>query len=1413
MADTDFEVEGVVDSSSVLEELVQSGQVPSSEYLDELQKLPSSDPQTLEHCDSPEFGSRLAELADGPKGKLSRAYVKGGKIEQELIERLRNVQLELKGLEQGYRNHALEDLAISLVEDDLLQSQSKEVRILLACCLADVLRVFAPSAPYEEPMLKTIFVLFVRQLRGLEDVESPLWSFTYYLLEKLSLVKAFVMVADDEDIVTKTFENLYSAMQENQSYKVLTLVQNILVTIVEETTQPVQQWLLDVLLQPLVAGRDSGKDIAYSVLRRSTSILQSPVSNFLNSLLAQDSRLQTELVDYKEDLIVALNKVSSEFLLYVIPNLERELTSGVEANRRGAVAIMSRVFSEPDSSAVKDYPTLYKGFLRRATDIEPLIRKQTIAACRDIVEAHSWTATDILPALEGRLMDTSEEVRELAVETIFALNKLTKEETLAVASERMMDKHVGTRRKAVTCVLELLTETIKSWGGVVAPRELVDIDDVPVWAVQSSLRSAKALSKTADRRSLYPIERALFEESLVETESYETRVAIWLHVFDEIEEDQRELLRELLSSRELIRKRFRAAIKYRKRSILEAGDHALICSCAANDSSEILTDEEYGTALSVVAKHHPAIDGTESSSLKHLKTIFKAVDISVFDDLTTICDEQSSNEVVSAAAESVVAKFDKAQQARSFLVDQIIPWGREEIFSEDFLRTSASIATQPPKGMVPLRNFAEWFLGAAASVVPRSFEGISEAIADLLLTTPKPSTALQVLSSIGECFHIHGPRMSAVNKKLEEISLSSDYKDAKWAARALVQMNGDDASLPVWTQLLRSIERCLDVGEGDGPETVLGALTTLSQIASRSKSVWPLISTKAVEFSSRLLKGELEMTQTRKTKYAECCKRAMKILVHSARQSHEGNRSSAASTMQETLSLLLTVAESNGDVFNVHSGDEEASAEDPECARVRLASACGVLSLSRSLSPENFPMICPSNFLRTVLIAQDVHPDVRVSFAEKIYKGILHKRLQIRWMVGFILMAVDPDKENTDTVKKCTTNLVRIWRLKVEDFKKREGKNDIRKVLPMLPESVLPSVIWMLAHHPDAKVDEEKGFPDTKKYLEFFFSRLLVQSDYASFLHQILQTVVLSQDATDPLPEGDETLPTAYQRGAGTLMIRKVANLGITMLVDMQSGRKWDLTQFPGRFFLPEELFVTKQVSRTLLRAAKEMDKTQASSRLEKGPDPSASRRRAKKSFKAFEDEPVEPTHSAPVAQSKARERSSTYRDSGLEAPKNKDEGISARALRQIARNQDPEGVRLNRSSKELDDEKQQADVKSKSAGNEQMNETSEEPKTPFELPKARRSTRSRKRNIGFGGENQLEATPTSAPVRNTQQRGSHIEEDQEIPGLPTDTRSTPRRERKKPKRYEEDAEDGVTNSAKSSTGSALSRNSAAKAR
>lgn len=47
-------------------------------------------------------------------------------------------------------NEQYSGLALYLATDYFMDHQSKDVRLLVACCIADVFRIFAPDAPYTE---------------------------------------------------------------------------------------------------------------------------------------------------------------------------------------------------------------------------------------------------------------------------------------------------------------------------------------------------------------------------------------------------------------------------------------------------------------------------------------------------------------------------------------------------------------------------------------------------------------------------------------------------------------------------------------------------------------------------------------------------------------------------------------------------------------------------------------------------------------------------------------------------------------------------------------------------------------------------------------------------------------------------------------------------------------------------------------------------------------------------------------------------------------------------------------------------------------------------------------------------------------------------------------------------------------
>ena len=103
-------------------------------------------------------------------------------------------------------------LALHLAEDHFIYHISKDVQLLIACCIADVLRVYAPEAPYkDQEQIKGIFYFLISQLNGLKDPKDPAFKRYFYLLENLAYVKSFNMCFEIEEC-QKIFCTLFSLL-------------------------------------------------------------------------------------------------------------------------------------------------------------------------------------------------------------------------------------------------------------------------------------------------------------------------------------------------------------------------------------------------------------------------------------------------------------------------------------------------------------------------------------------------------------------------------------------------------------------------------------------------------------------------------------------------------------------------------------------------------------------------------------------------------------------------------------------------------------------------------------------------------------------------------------------------------------------------------------------------------------------------------------------------------------------------------------------------------------------------------------------------------------------------------------------------------------------------------------------------
>ncbi|KAI7851934.1 hypothetical protein BDC45DRAFT_444630, partial [Circinella umbellata] len=109
----------------------------------------------------------------------------------ELHEELRSIS------QDAIVKQSLDATAKELVNPKILKHSSPAVKAYAATCLADMLRLYAPEAPFSTKETINIFQLFLTQLNQLKvSQDHPQFSLYFYLLESLSTVKSILIIAD-----------------------------------------------------------------------------------------------------------------------------------------------------------------------------------------------------------------------------------------------------------------------------------------------------------------------------------------------------------------------------------------------------------------------------------------------------------------------------------------------------------------------------------------------------------------------------------------------------------------------------------------------------------------------------------------------------------------------------------------------------------------------------------------------------------------------------------------------------------------------------------------------------------------------------------------------------------------------------------------------------------------------------------------------------------------------------------------------------------------------------------------------------------------------------------------------------------------------------------------------------------------
>uniref|UniRef100_A0A673K8A6 Sister chromatid cohesion protein PDS5 homolog B-like n=1 Tax=Sinocyclocheilus rhinocerous TaxID=307959 RepID=A0A673K8A6_9TELE len=381
------------------------------------------------------------------------------------------------------------NLALHLASDFFLKHPDKDVRLLVACCLADIFRIYAPEAPYTSPdKLKDIFMFITRQLKGLEDTKSAQFNRYFYLLENIAWVKSYNIcfeLEDSNEIFTQLYRTLFQVINNGHNQKVHMHMVDLMSSIVCEGDS-VSQELLDTVLVNLVpAHKNLNKqayDLAKALLKRTAQAIEPYITNFFNQVLMLGKTSVSDLSEHVFDLILELYNIDSHLLLSVLPQLEFKLKSNDNDERLQVVKLLAKMFGAKDSELASQNKPLWQCYLGRFNDIHVPVRLECVKFASHCLMNHPDLAKDLTEYLKVRSHDPEEAIRHDVIVSIVTASKkdlsLVNDQLLNFVRERTLDKRWRVRKEAMMGLAQIYKKyALQAEAGKEAAKQISWIKD------------------------------------------------------------------------------------------------------------------------------------------------------------------------------------------------------------------------------------------------------------------------------------------------------------------------------------------------------------------------------------------------------------------------------------------------------------------------------------------------------------------------------------------------------------------------------------------------------------------------------------------------------------------------------------------------------------------------------------------------------------------------------------------------------------------------------------------------------------------------------------------------------------------------------------------------------------------------
>ncbi|KAG0205383.1 hypothetical protein BGX28_003004 [Mortierella sp. GBA30] len=1067
----------------------------------------------------------------------------------DLLKKLKDLHAEIKLLQQEtVDTRSLSAITKPLIDSSILNHKDKGVRIYAACCIADLLRLYAPDAPYNNNNLKVIFGLFVKELRHIVNPSGPYYDMYFYLLESLFVVKSIVLVADlknADEIMIELFRNMFDDIRPQQAKVVQVSMSELLQTIIEHVDNLPQE-IVDIILAQFLHRHKFDNPAAYRLAcdlgNNCAEKLQRYVFQYFSDIIStagNGDMSSKELEDFKtvHKLVVELNKATPTLLLNVVPQLEEEMKLADVSLRSLATKSLGEMFAEKTSRLTTQYESTWRAWLLRRNDKAPQVRIIWVEAVVNLIKGHGNLDKELNEGLAEKIVDPDEKVRVAACQAIGGFDYETslhhiQKNTLIQVGHRCRDKKKSVSREAIKSLSVLYSQ---------AYPEIENGTQASIshfgWMPSAVLHAVYV----NDNETFAVVDQAVLTTLFPPHGTPALRTQRLVTIFTSLDEKGRTGFLSVL--RRCVDARYYMTAFLRLLKVQET---------SSKDAHPSDFERELGAVIKALSDRLP--DPVKSSLL-----LYKYAKIHDEKFLGSISDCMNSRNRLKDIRKAAKDTLDRLESVSPPIL---------EVFSILTQRISLALLNYEVVSQL-IRNISESdehrqasgeLLRYVSLIFPAIFK---DHLVDItsLLRDPEfagVSDSLHTLAEFAKSYPKSVPEDAKAQETLETFLESGSVTQATRAIIVLASIPNTDSKC---SDIAESVAERLTVTSS----TLLKDLAILSQLALYAPQAFEKISYVAISFIIKTLL--MTNTQEQDTMYEStvnwvdkqdldeyCLSKIMglKVLVNRAIMLLESDPGLAQDAVRPVFKLLWTIISQDGEL----TADKNTNAVLK--SHLRLNAARMVIKLTRG-NPTFEKMVSVADYSRLALVMQDPEFGIRQGFASRIMKYLRSKELHIRYLAVLFLGAHEPEVD---------------WRQKLRAFLIQLSKSqaiDDNKL--MLNELSLARLLHLLANHPDFVIkrsSEEDIFQQaetthsvgdlslTAKYIEFYLETM-ANSENISLIFCIatlLKTVRfanLNEDTQNLYVLSDLTQYLIQERGR---------------------SHNWTLTSYPGQVKLPRELFV-----------------------------------------------------------------------------------------------------------------------------------------------------------------------------------------------------------------------------------------------